>query len=168
MRAGEICFPLSFKGGGDPEVKPPRRKGQKKGGLFGEQVCNPCAPDPDRRVVACVAKLGKNSAAGPAGGFWRQDRRRPRKRFRRRSLLMPIPLAKSLANEADSGMPNCLGKRAKEGATSKPATAAIRIEAIHQRALPWRGHEMPFPLHCLAQPDPAQHAQKRGRAKGLP
>ena len=86
MQADEICFPLSFKGGGDPEVKPPRRKGRKKGGLMGEQVCIPCAHDPDRHVVARVAKLGKNSTAGPAGGFCRQDRRRPRKRFRHRSL----------------------------------------------------------------------------------
>ena len=90
MQADEICFPLSFKDGADPEVKPPRLKGPKKGGLFGEQICMPCAPDPDRRVVARVAKLGNNSAAGPAGGFWRQDRRRPRKRFRRRSLLQKV------------------------------------------------------------------------------
>ena len=57
---------------------------------MGEQVCMPCAHDPDRHVVARVAKLGKNSAAGPAGGFCRQDRRRPRKRFRRRSLLQKV------------------------------------------------------------------------------
>ena len=69
MQADEICFHLSFKGGGYPEVRPPRRKGQKKGGRFGEQVCNPCALDPDRRVVARVAKLGKKSTAGPAGGY---------------------------------------------------------------------------------------------------
>ena len=37
MQANEICFPLSFKGGGDPEVKSPRRKGPKKRGLSGEQ-----------------------------------------------------------------------------------------------------------------------------------
>ena len=90
MQADEICFPLSFKGGGDPEVKTPRRKGPKKRGLFGEQVCIPCALDPDRHVVARVAKLGKNSTVGPAGGFCRQDRRRPHKRFRRRSLLQKV------------------------------------------------------------------------------
>ena len=90
MQADEICFPLFFKGGGDPEVKPPRRIGQKKGGLFGEPVCISCALDPDRRVVARAAKLGKYSAVGPAGGFCRQDRRRPRKRFRRRSLLQKV------------------------------------------------------------------------------
>ena len=97
MQADEICFPLPFKDGGDPEVEPPpRRKGPKKGGLFGEQVCMPCARDPDRRVVARVAKLGKNSAAGPAGGFCRQDRRRPRKRFRRRFLSQKVLRAKRI------------------------------------------------------------------------
>ena len=163
MQADEICFPLSFKGGGDSEVKPPRRIGQKKGGLFGEQVCISCALDPDRRVVARVAKLGKNFAAGPGGELLAA-----RSPTAPQTFPTPIPLTKSSANEADSGMSNCQGERAKECATSKPSTAAIRIEAMHQRALPWRGHEMPFPLHCLAQPDPAQHAQKRGRAKDLP
>ena len=69
MQADEICFPLSFKGGGDPEVKPPRRKGRKKGGLLGEQVCIPCAHDPDRHVVARVAKLGNTPRPAQPGAF---------------------------------------------------------------------------------------------------
>ena len=163
IQADEIYFPISFKGCRDPEVKPPRRKGLKKRGLSGEQVCIPCALDPYRHVVARVAKLGKNSAAGPGGELLAA-----RSPTAPQTFPMPIPIKKSSANEADSGMSNCLGERAKECATSKPSTAAIRIEAIHQRALPWRGHEMPFPLHCLVQPGSAQHAQKRGRAKDLP
>ena len=69
IQADEIYFPLSFKGCRDPEVKPPRRKGPKKRGLSGEQVCIPCALDPFRHVVARVAKLGKNSTAALLGAF---------------------------------------------------------------------------------------------------
>ena len=161
MQADEICFPLSFKGGGDPEVKPPRRKGRKKGGLMEEQVCIPCAHDPDRRVVARVAKLGKNSAAGPAGGFCRQDRRRPRKRFRRRSLVQKVLRAKRIraCRIACEKEP----KRARHPSHQQPSSG-LR-QCINGR---FHGAAAKCLSHCIAWRNPIRLNMRRAsKSKGF-
>ena len=89
-QADEICFPLSFKGGGDPEVKPPRCKGRKKGGLCGYRFACLARPTLIAALSPVSPNLGKIPRPALAGSFWRQDRRRPRKRFRRRSLLQKV------------------------------------------------------------------------------
>ena len=119
MQADEIYFPLSFKGCRDPEVKPPRRKGPKKRGLCGNRFAflarsiliatlSPVSPSLGKTPrLPCWGLLPARSPTAP------------------QSFPTPIPLTKSSANEADSGMSNCLGERAKGGTTSKPSTATM-------------------------------------------